>query len=158
MGLLTALLGYLMSFKDSIEDPESLIYFGLWVSETAGFLMLLRNGTFIKTKYFNYLKGLFSFVLIGALFRILHWDYSYVFIIIGFVGFIIVYFISFLKKPRHLKLDYMKLLWVIAAYTTGLLEYFHMIGDDYKIISSAIMWIAIIEYVRLERKAGRIFT
>jgi hypothetical protein len=151
-------LGYLMSFSESIEDSHSLMYFGLWVSETAGFLMLLRNGTFIKTKYFNYLKGFFSFVLIGALFRIMHWDYSEVFIIVGFLGFIIIYFISFLKKPRHIKLDYMKLLWVITVYTTGLLEYFHMIGHDYKIISSAIMWIAIIEYVRLEKKAGRIFS
>lgn len=72
--------------------------------------------------------------------------------LIGFVGIVTTYTFSFINKPIKKRLDFLKLLWVFTAYTNSLLTYLHIISDEYQIISSAIMWLAIIDYMKTERK------
>lgn len=157
IGLIIALGGLVAyKFTDYYEGYDWM-YIGLWISELAGFFMLLANGTFIKTKYFRYFKGVISIVLIAALLKILHYSVSDTIMITGFIGLILIYFLSFIKKPIKKRLDYLKLGWVISAYSIGLLKYFHMVGDDYQILPSAIMWLAIIDYLKTERERRTLF-
>lgn len=157
IGLIIALGGFLTSKLTDNYDAENWIYIGLWVSELAGFFMLLLNGTFIKTKYFRILKGVIAIIIIGALFKIMHWEYNSLIMIIGFIGIILTYFFSFLNKPIKNRLDYLKLFWVIVAYTNGILTYLHVIGDEYQILSSSLMWLAIIDYMKTERGKRKLF-
>ena len=151
IGLIIALGGFVVSkFTENIESGESWIYIGLTLSEMTGFFMLILNGTFIKTKYFRIFKGVIAIIIIGALFKILHYKYNQIIMIIGFVGIILTYFFSFLNKPIKKRLDLLKLFWVIVAYTNGILTYLHIVGDEYQILSSAIMWLAIIDYLKIE--------
>ena len=148
--------GYLASVFTEYYDGESWMYIGLWISEMAGFFMLLTNGTFLKTRYFKIFKGVFAIVIIAALFKILHWAYSNELFIAGFIGLTIVYFLHFLKKPIKKRLDYLKLGWVLTAYPIALLKVLHVIGDQYQILPSAIMWLAIIDYLKTEREQRRL--
>ena len=157
IGLIIALGGFLTSKLFDNYDDENWIYIGLWISELAGFFMLLLNGTFIKTKYFRILKGVIAIIIIGALFKIMHWEYNSLIMIIGFIGIILTYFFSFLNKPIKNRLDYLKLFWVIVAYTNGILTYLHVIGDEYQILSSSLMWLAIIDYMKTERGKRKLF-
>lgn len=156
IGLLIALGSFLFNqFTDNNTDEW--IYRGLLISEIVGFFMLLSNGTFIKTKYFRILKAAIAIVIIGVLFRIMHWEYNRLIITIGFVAIILTYSLSFFNKPIKKRLDYTKLAWVVIAYTNTLLNYLHIIGDEYQILSSSLMWLAIIDYLKTEKQKGRLF-
>ncbi|AXP82930.1 hypothetical protein CJ739_3871 [Mariniflexile rhizosphaerae] len=157
IGLVIALIGFLISQFNDNPDTEFWTQLGLGISEFIGFLMLLFNGTFIKTRYFKIAKLFIAIILIAALLRILHWEYNRLIMTVGFIGIVITYTLSFLNKPIKKRLDFLKLFWVFAAYTNGLLTYLHIISDEYQIISSAIMWLAIIDYMKNEREKGRLF-
>tara|TARA_R110000868_G_C10833443_1_gene759546 strand:- start:163 stop:687 length:525 start_codon:yes stop_codon:yes gene_type:complete len=161
IGLVIALVSLVsMNLTDNLNAG---IWFerGLWIGQVAGFFMLVLKGTFIKTKYFRIFKGIMAIVIIGALFKILHWEFQGVngnlLLSIGFLGIMITYFFSFLNKPIKKRLDFLKLAWVITSYTVGILIFLHMIRRDYQIIASIIMWLAILDYSIMEKKKGKLF-
>lgn len=157
IGLLIAFGGFLMSNFSDNPEAESWISIGLWLSELIGFFMLFLNGTFIKTKYFRIVKGFISILFVGVIFKIMHYGYSDYLLIGGFVGIILTYLFSFLKKPIKKRLDYFKLAWVITAYSYNILSYLHYIGEEYKILSSALMWLMIIDYMKTQKEKGFLF-
>ncbi len=145
------LLGFaMMSFINALENGTKLAEIGLATVSLVGFFLLFLNGTFIDSIYFKRMKGVMAIVIVGALLKILHLKFANELISIGIFGIIIIYFFSFLNKPIKRRLDYLKLAWVIVSYTGALLVILHYINRDYQILSSAIMWLAIIEYVRIE--------
>ena len=127
---------------------EEWIYNGLWLGEISGFVMLLQNGTFIKTRYFRWIRLSIALIFAGAIFRIMHYSYSNAILILGFISMIVLYFLSFLRKPIKKRLDFYKLAWVIIGFSSSVLIYLHLVKDDVKILSSAIMWLAIIDYLK----------
>ena len=152
-GLLVALVSFvLFQFYENLK-AEQFIYIGLWIGEVFGFLMLLLNGTFIKTKYFRFVKMAIAFIFVGAIFRIMHYSYSNPILISGFVAIIVLYCLSFLKKPIKKRLDYYKLAWVVIGYSSSVLIYLHLIKDDIELLSSVIMWLAIIDYLKTTRQS-----
>ncbi|MFI0427953.1 hypothetical protein [Mariniflexile sp. HMF6888] len=157
IGLAIALIGFLASKFTYSPDVEYWTFIGLTISEFAGFIMLIRNGTFIRTKYFRIFKGVIAIIIIGALFKIMHVPYNNIILTIGFVLCVLIYCFSFIKKPIKKRLDYLKLLWVVVAYPGAVLRILHIINDDYQILSSAIMWLAIIDYMKIEREKRRLF-
>lgn len=158
IGLLLALGGFLTSYITNSSKAEDWMYIGLWIIEIAGFFMLLLHGTFIKRKYFKILKGIMAIVIIGILFAIMHWPYGKLMLVSGLIGIMITYLFSFLSKPIKNRLDIIKLAWVLVSFTNGILVYLHLIGYEYQILQSVLMWLAIIEYLRIEKKRGRLFT
>lgn len=142
------LFGFLIAIAEFIfTEFENWTYFGLWISEFTGFVMLLINGTFIKTKHFKMLKLSISIIILGALFKLMHWPHHGTLLIIGFVSVIGVYILSFINKPLKKRLDITKLFWVIVAYSGGLLSLLKLINHDYQVLSSALMWLATIDYL-----------
>ncbi len=116
--------------------------------ELFGVCFLLYMGTFVKTKYFRFAKGMFFFVLIGMVFKITHWGYSDILMTIGLIGVLVFYAMSFIQKPFKNRLDYLKMTWVIVAILYKLLLFFHLISRDYNIISQVIMFFALLEYLK----------
>ena len=112
---------------------------------------------FIKTKYFRILKAVIAIIIIGVLFKIMHWKFSNLILPLGFIGVIITYLLSFLNKPLKNRLDFFKLTWVIFRYTTGILVLSHLIPRDYQIFGSLIMWIMIFDYSISEFKKRTLF-
>ncbi len=102
-----------------------------------------------------------SIVIICASFKILHWKFQgldiNLLITAGLLGIVITYFISFLNKPIKKRLDFLKLAWVLARYTFGILIFLHIIKRDYQIITSIIIWLVILDYLIIEKKKGRLF-
>ena len=116
--------------------------------ELFGVCFLLYMGTFVKTKYFRFAKGMFFFVLIGMVFKITHWGYSGVLMTIGLMGVLFFYAMSFIQKPFKNRLDYLKMIWVAVVVIYKLLHFFHLINRDYYIISQVIMFFALLEYLK----------
>ncbi len=157
-GLIIALGSYLATQFTTFEDSEIWIYRGLWISELAGFFMLILNGTFIKTRFFKILNGAAALIIVGALFKIMHWQYADLLLTMGLIGTILIYFLSFLKKPLKKRLDFLKLTWVIVAFAIAILRFAHLIGEEYQVLSSTLIWLAIIDYLKMQKEKGRLFS
>jgi len=119
--------------------------------------MLVTNGTFIKTRYFRLLKLGVAILLIGMILKILHWSGKDLIFIIGFTEMIVVYTLSFSKKPIKKRLDYLKLIWVFTFVIIKAMSFLHYINDDLLIIPTTIMWIAIIDYIKREVEKKNLF-
>ena len=160
--ILTSFIGIILtnisSESETIELGWNMFDYGMRIGSFVGLIMLLSNGTFIKTKYFKIAQGIISFVIIGALLKIMHWtEYANLIIIVGLIGIAICYFLHFSKKPIKKRLDYLKLLWVIVSYTFAILGFLHLINRDYAEIGNYLLWLTIIDFAITGQKNGTIF-
>jgi hypothetical protein len=161
IGLVISFFALISTFMTENIEAEIWLNRGLVIVELTGFFMLVMNGTFIKTKYFRILKGIVAVVFIGALIKILHWEFygitGNMILLIAFLGIMATYFFSFLNKPIKKRLDFLKLVWVLTRYSIGTLTLLHIIKKEYDIIPSMIIWLAIIDYGIIEYKNKRLF-
>ena len=162
LGILTAFIGVILTnVTDDYENMDlglRLFDYGLWISGILGFILLIVNGTFIKTKYFKIVQGLIALIIIGALLKILHWtSVADNIIIVSLIGIVFVYTLSFMKKPIKKRLDYLKLFWVIVSYTLGILSFLHLVRRDLTEVSNYILWLAVIDFAVSELKNGTMF-
>ncbi len=157
IGLVIAGTSFISTLTTDNTNAEVWLHRGVIVAGIAGVFMLLMNGTFIRTRYFNMLKGVFAILVLGALVKMMHWGYDNILMTIGFAGIVVVYFLSFQKKPVKKRLDYLKLAFVIVTYVISILDYLHFIGDEYNYLSKSLLWLAVLDYLLIEKKAGRLF-
>jgi len=75
--IVIALIGLLMfNFSNELKLMESgqvMFNYSLRIGAFTGLVLMVTNGTFIKTRYFKIAQGCFAIILIGALTKILHW-------------------------------------------------------------------------------------
>ena len=161
IGLVITLFALISTFVTENSEAENWMYRGLKIVEIAGFFMLVMNGTFINTKYFKIIIGLIAIILIGALIKILHWEFYGVngnlILTFAFFGIMTTYLLSFLNKPLKKRLDFLKLAWVLTRYSLGILIFLHLIRREYNIIPSIIIWLTILDYCIGEYRNKRLF-
>lgn len=156
LGIVVAFGSFILSFFTSFYS-EDWINFGLNISNLSGLLLLLMNGTFIKTKYYNYSFLFVSMLLIGSLFKVNHWPLSNLLITSAYIGIVILYSISFFKKPIKKRLDILKLIWVLIEFCSNLLIFFHMISNEYSTIPMILLFFIVFEFLRIEKQNGKLF-
>ena len=149
--LICAFIGRLLAFFSSnfelIETGSIIESFCLNVAYVAGWVLMLSNGTFIGTIYFKITQGLMSIIIIGALLKIMHYTlYADYLIVFGLVGILIVYSISFHKKPIKKRLDYLKLTWVILLLSSTVLIFLHVLSMDYRLVADIVFWILLLDF------------
>jgi len=151
LGLVLALFGFLLTFYGELSGIEdNLINLGLGIAQISGFILLLKNGVFLGLKIFRFAKIFIAVILIGVLFKLMHWPLSTILLSAGVAGLMIVYSISFFQKKTKLLLDYLKLLWVAVAYIGGLLKLMHLISDNYQTVAMVIMLFATLDFLKNE--------
>lgn len=156
LGIVVAFGSFILSFFTSFNS-ENWIDFGLNISYLSGLLLLLMNGTFIKTKYYNYSFLFISMLLIGSLFKVNHWPLSNLLITTAYIGIVILYSISFFKKPIKKRLDILKLIWVLLEFCSNLLIFFHIISNEYSTIPMVLLFLMVFEFLRIEKQNGKLF-
>ncbi|MBL3657609.1 hypothetical protein [Fulvivirga sediminis] len=147
VGLLLSLCGQLLAVTQNNIHWQKLTFLGLMVFETIGFFILLMNGTLIKSKYFRYVKVSIGILLLGALVRVLHLPDATYLAACSYLGFVVIYICSFINKPFRKRSDYLKLLWVFATFVEGILNFLHLGPYDFMVLSPAIMFLAIVDFV-----------
>jgi len=157
LGVLMSLASLALSSFAYSSQSDFLFSIGIWLIEIPGMLLLLQNGSFLKTRYSRIAMGLIALVIIGALFKIMHWPYNSVLLWIGCIGIVASYFFHFMKKPIKKRLDYLKLAWVSGMYMGALLRLYHYIPADYRILTVVVMILALLEYMRPKIKNKTLF-
>jgi uncharacterized membrane protein YjjP (DUF1212 family) len=100
--------------------------FVMTVVELAGVALLLKNGKFAYTKYARWVNAVFAVVIIGALFKTMHWPGADVILIAGLMGFPILYFVYFSIEKREASLQsLLKLVLVSIMFILPLFKIMH---------------------------------
>ena len=131
----------------TIYKAWTMFGFGLNIGGLFGLIMLFINGTFIRSRYFRFVMISSSFIVIGAICKIESWPYSTQVFIIGYIGILLSYFLSFLEKQNKKRLDYMKLSWVILSYSVYIFKLLDILKGDYKNVLTFLLWLIIIDFL-----------
>lgn len=117
-----------------------------------GAIFLIREGTFIKTKYFKYSSFFISLCLIGILLKITHWGFGNELITISSILILTFYTKHFSEKPLKYRIDYLKLSWGIMAILIYISTIYHLFSRELRIIPPLIMFFIVLEYFRTEKE------
>ncbi|WP_298539517.1 hypothetical protein [uncultured Aquimarina sp.] len=157
LGVLMSVTGLFLSSFTTVANSDFLLTWGLWLIEMGGMFLLLSNGTFLKTIYSRIVMGLLAVVLIGSAFKIMHWPFGNPILVGGCIGIVISYLIHFLKKPIKKRIDYLKMVWVIVLYIGAALRLYHIIPRDYRILTTVLMILALMDYMLPKIKNKTLF-
>ena len=143
ISLLIAFFGIVMAnFSGEsmmIEKGWDMFDYGLSIGALTGLVLMVGSGTFIRTRFYKIALACIAIILIGALLKILHWSpFANHIVVLGLLGIMISYSFSFVKKPIKIRLDYLKLIWVIVTYLSGILVFSHILDREYSDIGRYI--------------------
>ncbi|MFN0276281.1 MAG: GldL-related protein [Chitinophagales bacterium] len=103
--------------------------------------LMVRNGNILKGKYYRYIFIGLSIIIIGALFKILHFPYADQMLITGCCVVAIAYILwTFYKRPTYF-LDILKCLWLLTTITAILIRFLHFPYSEYLITSNFAIFI-----------------
>lgn len=125
---------------------QKLLDSGVILSYLIGFVLLFRNGTFRKTIFFNIIMFLFAIIIVGILFKIMHWPGLLVLLGLGYVGVIVTYGIRFILKKNKFRQDYLRLLLVISIFIYSYLTIIHLPTENLAIIPYFILLITCFDF------------
>ena len=94
--------------------------------------LILRESTLFLTIYFRLISVCVSVYLVGALFKILHWEGGDLLLLFSLSGVAVIYLIRTINKRKLIVLDFVKCAWVIAACANTIIRLLHW---PYSVIS-----------------------
>ncbi|MDF2456007.1 MAG: hypothetical protein K0R51_2000 [Cytophagaceae bacterium] len=108
---------YPSELLDHTEQLATLLFL------SAGIIFLIKNGTFRYQSTFYWFIASVLLLICGVVFKIMHWQYSFVLIVSACLAMLAFYTIHFIRKPIKANLDWMKLLfaytYIVSRYTNS---------------------------------------
>ncbi|MCW3127014.1 MAG: hypothetical protein JWO03_2672 [Bacteroidetes bacterium] len=88
--------------------------------------MMIQDGTLLKSKVYTVLLFLYVPILaVGSLFKINHWPFSDVLLLLGFSAILIFYTVRFILKKQKQFFDILKWCWVTLTCVGAPFKIFH---------------------------------
>jgi hypothetical protein len=140
-----------MLFPDTLINVASSAISLISIAENLAILMMLINGTFRKSKYFQYVYGVVGFLIVAVIFKILHLPYADQLMSLPFLLVLFLYLLHFFSKPVKDHLDYLKLITVfllsltLALYALNFLS--NEVTTNLEMISRWILFLTFIDFV-----------
>lgn len=151
--LILILLGTILAFVGliaiALSHPKigySILNIGLSITNLLGLALFYKNSSTANTIYFVFISILIMVIMVGAMFKIMHWPGSLMALEIGLIGIPCVYMLRFYNKPKKQLLDIIKLIWLITAFITALGVMMHWFPRDLKYLPNLIMLAAVIQF------------
>ena len=146
--LLAALIGYLTSADINI----------LVIAQLLAIVMMLINGTFLKSSLFKFASFAIGLAILGTLFKILHWTGADELLVCSSIALFIVYVVYFILKQNKRRIDVLKVLTLFSLLFTRLAFILHFIPYEHKekliAVNSAILWLTFLDFFYTARKDG----
>jgi hypothetical protein len=132
----------------------------LFVAEMLSLLVLVIYGTFKKSPYFSYTLGAMGLILVGALFKILHYPGADQLLALPFLIVPILYLPHFIAKPSKNLVDYMKLCSVVLFSLPAPLHALQIFSDPLKLILedvfTVLLFATVIAFVAQDERKRRV--
>jgi hypothetical protein len=146
---LGAILVGLIGIATDQKNMYILFDFGSALFVITGGYLIVKIGRFIKTTYFRLLGIGVSVIILGALFKIMHWPYTYLMLACGYCWIIILYLIYQLNNKNRRWIDWLKVLCLTMLLTSKYFKTAHWpYNDELYIISVLLLGVIVIEYTR----------
>ena len=98
-----------------------------YIGKIGGIVLLLSKGTFIKNRTLgSWVSLCFAVIIVGALFKIMHWQSASVLLVVGLLGVPLFYAIHFYQKKTKTLLDILKLLWLTSISISKIIAFLHL--------------------------------
>jgi len=118
---------YLNSYYFQNATLDTLLGLVNAIARIWAIVILIRNGTLLKTHpLYQLILFFFGIAIIGNLFKLQHWPYSNVILVLGLLGIPIIYAIRFIKKQNKNALDLLKFIWVTVLFIGELFRIQHL--------------------------------
>ncbi|MBI3220654.1 MAG: hypothetical protein HYZ44_14155 [Bacteroidetes bacterium] len=117
--------------NEEVFETRSAFALTNFVFYLAAVVLLLENGTLIRSKLIYLMVVSIVAVIAGLLFKIQHWALASEILVIGLCTCLCVYLIHFFRKPNLAMLDYLKLIWVVlyVAFSLDVVLRFYLLRE-----------------------------
>ena len=149
ISLITGFAGLAMDYQEP-TNLSRLLLMGFNLAYITALILMIQNGRFIETAHFQKVQFCVVMVIVGALFRLMHWPFGNGIACLGLVGIASVYTVWFLKKKRKSLLDFLKVLWVVTAFIYAALRLLHWIDPDFVYVPIVLFCAAFVLYTKQE--------
>lgn len=114
-----------------------------------GTYLLVKNGEFIKTKESRLTRLSISIIIVGVLFKIMHWPMSGPILAVGFLSILIFYLIYIIRKGKRNLVVWIKLIFLTTFLMGRFFKMAHWPYSDELTIASFLLLCALIfEFIR----------
>ncbi|MDJ1471807.1 GldL-related protein [Xanthocytophaga flava] len=87
-------------------------------------------------------------IIIGVLFKIMHWPGYKEILLISLSVIPVLYFIWLIRKPEKSQLDLIKVVWVVVTYLGAILTLLHQLyGHELLQLSYFLFWIMFFDFI-----------
>lgn len=121
------------------------------VAEILCLILMLINGTFMETIFYKIFIASILLLVLGAIFKIMHYPGGEEMIAVSFILIPLVYTLHFILKKSKDQLDVLKLLIVYVFFIPTPLVYYDVLSQEYSCIvytvSHLVFWIAFIDFL-----------
>lgn len=144
--LLVAGSGKLLTYApDSAATGARLLSAGIGLGQLLSLWLLVKNGTILGTVYARVMRFLGGLLLIGVLFKVLHWVGANSLLVMALAGIALTYSLRFFRKREKGWPDVLKLLFVLAFSGCALLTFLHLAPREIAYVPPMLLWLAVLD-------------
>jgi hypothetical protein len=128
---------------------DILIETGAGLFLLTGVYLLIKNGDYLKTREFR-LNGIgIAIIIIGAMFKIMHWPWVGIVLGIGYLSIIAFYLIYLIKKEKTNWMNWLKLSFITVLFTGKYFETFHFpYNEELSFLAILILGVLVIKFIK----------
>jgi hypothetical protein len=117
-----------------------------------GLVLLVLNGTTIKTGYRNFLIASVLVVVSAILLIILHLPGGHQLLLLGCIILELIYTVRFITRSPTGILEWLKYTWICSWCVIGVFVQFRKLAPSYAVIPPIVFWITILLFVLIRLK------
>lgn len=142
----------IVGFITHNPNMNFLLRFGIFSFILSGGYLLAKHGTFIYSPEYRFVKLAIAIVLIGVLFKIMHWPFSAYMLILGAMSISILYLYHLIKNNRTKWSDFLKLFVILTVSVGRLFKIFHWpYSKEISVIGMIALLILVIDLVKRKK-------
>ncbi|MBS1625427.1 MAG: hypothetical protein JST83_15480 [Bacteroidetes bacterium] len=142
-----AVLGIAMvvlSYSPVVSLPFAAIANVFWFLKTITLILIVRDGTILSARPFNYILGLCAIVAgVSGLLMIMHWPGGKLFYA-AIAGAGLTYFVRFVLKEHKSVLDWLKVAYVGSVVVASALRLAHILSGDMLKLVTDVAFVAMV--------------
>jgi len=150
-----SLLSIVVGGLGILFQEYSLTYFlsiGFVAFIMTGVYLLLKNGEFIKTNAYRYTSFGVSLVIVGVMFNVMRWPYTWVILGLGFLSFPAIYLYYMIRYKRIAWLNFLKLFFISSMVLGRISQSVH--SPYWEIYIAAIIALGVLLFDFIKNKKG----
>ena len=153
LALLAAAVGnYMLDTPATSQTGNMLLTYGLELGRLLAWGLLVTSGTIIGTWYFRLILFWASVLLVGVLFKLLHYPGANLMLWASLPGIMLTYAVRFARKAHKGQFDILKLVLVVVSGTSALLLIMHLAPREIRFLPPCLLSLTVFDFLYLENR------